>query len=494
MRLATKLTSAIAVSALLLVGGGGALQLRVEERDLRAVAQSETLLLGRSLQVAFENALRDRQLEDVNETLGALSRVDPSIAIMVFDEQGRMVGASSGARVTEGMRRIGARARSGIEPVVEFEPSGTPKTLRVGLRLRDETPESPSAIVLEKPLAELQRDLENTQRQIGGTVLLFVLLVASVTWAISWRYVGMPLGQLIAGMRRVQQGDLGIPLAARSDDEVGETQLEFERLVRELDEAKARAAQEQDARRRVERGLEHADKLITLGQLSAIMAHEIGSPLQVLEGRARALLKHAEDATATRRTVEMLLEQTTRITGIVEQMLAITRRRPAQRARVDAEPLLRRVASLVEIEARRRAVAVEVLRTGETSVLVDPDQLQQVILNLLRNALDAAPNGSTIRLSIGRQGEWLELLVEDEGPGVSEATRPHIFEPFFTTKSDRGGSGLGLSVVKSIVQQHEGGVELLARQVNGRPAPGCCARVCLPCPPREVQDRKVTAK
>jgi len=315
-----------------------------------------------------------------------------------------------------------------------------------------------------------------------------------VTWAISWRYVGMPLGQLIAGMRRVQQGDLGIPLAARSDDEVGETQLEFERLVRELDEAKARAAQEQDARRRVERGLEHADKLITLGQLSAIMAHEIGSPLQVLEGRARALLKHAEDATATRRTVEMLLEQTTRITGIVEQMLAITRRRPAQRARVDAEPLLRRVASLVEIEARRRAVAVEVLRTGETSVLVDPDQLQQVILNLLRNALDAAPNGSTIRLSIGRQGEWLELLVEDEGPGVSEATRPHIFEPFFTTKSDRGGSGLGLSVVKSIVQQHEGGVELLARQVNGRPAPGCCARVCLPCPPREVQDRKVTAK
>jgi len=475
MRLAPKLTIAIAASALLLFGGGGALQLRVEEHDLRAVAQNEALLLGRSLQTAFENALRDRQIEDVTETLGSLARVDPSVAIYVFDEEGLLVGASSRARATEGTMRIEGLARGSVEPVVEFEPTNVPRMLRVGLRLRDETPESSSAIVLEKPLEELQRDLENTRRQIGLTILLFVVFVAGVTWAISRQYVGAPLGRLIAGMKQVREGDLVIPPVARSDDEVGETQLEFERLVRELDAARARADQEQEARRRVERGLEHADKLITLGQLSAVMAHEVGSPLQVLEGRARALLKHADDAAATRRTAEMLLEQTTRITGIVGQMLSITRRRPPQRIRIDAEPLLRRVAMLVELEARRRSVLIDVTRAGETQLAADPDQLQQVALNLLRNALDAAPSGTAVRLSVGGDEAWLELLVDDDGPGVSEAVRLHLFEPFFTTKADRGGSGLGLSVVKSIVQEHGGTVEVVSREPSG-----CSVRVRLP--------------
>ncbi|MEN9796725.1 MAG: hypothetical protein RL653_421 [Pseudomonadota bacterium] len=467
MRLAPKLTLAIAMSALLLFGGAGAIQLRIEERDLRAVAQGEAMLLGRSLQTAFENALRDRQIEDVTETLGALARVDPAVGIFVFDEDGLLVGASGGARASEGTIRVEGRARGSAEPVVEFEPQEAPQVLRLGLRLRPETPESSSAIVLEKPLTELQRDLENTRRQIALSILAFVVMVAGVTWAISRRYVGRPLGRLVASMARVRQGDLGIPAAIRSDDEVGDTQHEFELLVRELDAARARADQELEARRRIERGLEQADKLITLGQLSAVMAHEIGSPLQVLEGRARALLKHADDAAATRRTADMLIEQTTRITGMVGQMLSITRRRAPQRMPVDAEQLVRRVAMLVELEARRRSVGIEVVRGGASELSADPDQLQQVVLNLLRNALDAAPAGTVVKLSVGGDGDWLELLVDDEGPGLAVSVRPHLFEPFNTTKADRGGSGLGLSVVKSIVQEHGGTVALSAREPSG---------------------------
>jgi signal transduction histidine kinase len=197
------------------------------------------------------------------------------------------------------------------------------------------------------------------------------------------------------------------------------------------------------------------------------MAHEIGSPLQVLEGRARALLKHADDAAATRRTADMLIEQTTRITGMVGQMLSITRRRAPQRMPVDAEQLVRRVAMLVELEARRRSVGIEVVRGGASELSADPDQLQQVVLNLLRNALDAAPAGTVVKLSVGGDGDWLELLVDDDGPGLADSVRPHLFEPFHTTKADRGGSGLGLSVVKSIVQEHGGSVALSVREPSG---------------------------
>ena len=469
------MTVAIGACALCLFGGAGWVQLRHEERDLRVVAQSEALLLGRSLQTAFENALRDRQIEDVKETLAALSQVDRSVAIFVFDEQGRLVGSSHSAAVTGDTARIGARARRQTAPVFEFMPEPVPNVLRIGLRLRDETPESSSAIVLEKPLAELQRDLQETRRDIVLSALAFVFAVAALTWLLTRRYVAAPLAHMVATMQRVRAGDLQIAPAAPSADEVGETRQEFDLLVQDLEAARVRADQEQEARRRMERALQDADKLITLGQLSAVMAHEIGSPLQILEGRARALHKHPDNAEATRRVADILVEQTTRITRIVGQMLSITRRRPPRRAHVDAEASVRSVVALLEVEARRRQVHLLFERRGRCDVSADADQLQQVALNLIRNALEASPPGAAVRIGIGGDDAALELEVADEGPGIAEHVRAHLFEPFFTTKADAGGSGLGLSVVRSIVQEHQGKVEFTEQS-----GPGCTVRVRLP--------------
>jgi signal transduction histidine kinase len=469
------MTLAIGACALLLFGGGGLLQLRGEEHDLRGVAESEALLLGRSLQTAFENALRDRQIEDVTETLGALARVDPSVAIFVYDEEGRLVGSSRGATPSVGTTRVEAQARGRLDPVIEFAPENAPRVLRVGLRLREEAPASASAIVLEKPLAELQRDLQATRRNIWLTTLMFVFAVAGLTWVLTRSHVGSPLAHMVANMKRVRSGDLQIAPTSRTSDEVGAALEEFELLVQDLEAARVRADLEFEARRRMERGLQNADKLITLGQLSAVMAHEIGSPLQILEGRARALLKQAGDADATRRTADMLVEQTERITRMVGQMLSITRRRAPIRSTVDAAQSIRSVVALLELEAGRRRVRFAIQRTGRTDVFADADQLQQVALNLIRNALEASPRDATVSVMVGGDDVRLTLEVRDAGPGIPESARPHLFEPFFTTKAESGGSGLGLSVVKSIVQEHGGHVEFPADE-----PPGCVVRVTFP--------------
>lgn len=469
------MTVIIGACAVVLIGGRGLAHLRSEERELRAVAESEAQLLGRALQKAFQSALRDRRLEDVTGILNALAPVDPEVAVFVFDEDGQLVAASRDARPSGDALRVQRSAKSQARPVIEYTPSESPRALVLGRRLREEEPASASVIVLEKPLGELRRDLRETRRSIWLTTSLLVLTVAGLTWGMTHRYVALPLGQMVANMRRVRAGDLRISHVRKSKDEVGEALAEFERLVQDLDAARIRADAELEARRRIERGLQSADKLITLGQLSAVMAHEIGSPLQVLEGRARALKKHARDPEATCRTAGMLVDQTERITRIVEQMLSITRRRPSARSTVDAEASIRSVVALLELEARRRQVGVHIERTARADVVADEDQLQQVVLNLLRNALDASPPNSTIRVSLGGDAERLVLDVRDAGAGVSPSAREHLFEPFFTTKAVTGGSGLGLSVVKSIVVEHGGSVAFVRDD-----EPGCLVRVDLP--------------
>jgi signal transduction histidine kinase len=482
MSLVARLTLSTGLCAALLLGGGGALLLQREAEDLRHVAVGEATLLARSLQTAFENALRDRQIEDVTETLGALERVDPSVAIFVFDEQGKLVGASTQAVAGAATKSVEERARERTDAVVELVPADSPTTLRLGLRLREETPSQASAIVLEKPLDELQRDLEDTRRAIALAIVLVVMAIAGLTWLLSKRYLSHPLQRMVQGMRRVRAGDLRTSDRHSGAREVVAVEREFQALVRDLEQARVRAREETEARQRVEQGLAHADKLITLGQLSAVMAHEIGSPLQVLEGRARALRKHADDPELTRRAAEHIVEQSERITRIVGQMLSITRRRSPKRGEIDAALSVQRVVALLELEARRRSVSIEFAAQGETRLVADGDQLQQVALNLLQNALDAAPPGSRITVELTGDEEGLVLDVRDRGGGVPEAIRGRLFEPFFTTKAERGGSGLGLSVVRSLVRDHGGAIDFQTPRDGG-----CLVRVCIPRATKESQ-------
>jgi signal transduction histidine kinase len=374
--------------------------------------------------------------------------------------------------------QISVRTRAG--PLLEFSSVREPEVLRLALRLADERPAVASSIVIEKPLTELARDLRTTRRDIVLITFIFVATVAGLTWLLARRYVGRPLARLIENMRLVRGGNLKLSASQRRIDEVDAAQDEFDRLVGDLQVARDRADRELDARQNMERALQDADKLVTLGQLAAVMAHEVGSPLQVLEGRARALVRHPGDATVTKRTAEVLVEQSQRITRIVQQMLSMTRRRLPVRRQVDATSSVRSVFALLEVEARRKRVELVLERSGDSSVFADSDQLQQVLLNLVRNALQASPEGTAVVVLLREDGDCLAIEVRDQGLGVPESARPHLSEPFFTTRAGAGGTGLGLSVVKSIVSEHDGTLQFVHETKEG-----CLVRVVLPRVPPE---------
>lgn len=478
--LSARLTLALSTAAVLLLGAVGLWQLDAEEDDLRRSFERDQRLLGRSLQVAFENALRDRQAADVEETLRELERIEPAVDVYVYDVAGRRIAASTGAR-----ERARPSRSAWHRADVQFREDDEPPSAELTLPLRIARDEPPASLVIVRPLAEMHADLEATRWRIALSVAGFVLVVTVVTMLLSHVWVGAPLARMIAHMQRVRAGDLSPSPAPRPPaDEVGDALCEFEALVRDLADARQRLETEGDARRRLELAVREVDKLATIGQLAAGLAHEIGSPLQILEGRIAALEGKADDPRETRRLARIVREQAQRITRIVSRLTGVARRRTVPTRALDPAPPLTTVVELLEGEASRRGVRLALHVAPDVPMLRgDPDSIQQLTLNLLRNALDATPSGGRIEVRMQRAHmeepdgsvPAVQIVVRDTGRGMDAEARAHAFDPFFTTRAPEG-TGLGLAVVKGIVDDHQGRIEV--RSEEGR---GTTFTVVLPC-------------
>ena len=299
---------------------------------------------------------------------------------------------------------------------------------------------------------------------IAGALLVLAVAATFITLA-TRRYVTRPLSEL---SRRVSQFSSSEDEAERSPgrNEVESLTEEFSRLDAQLSASRERLLREHRRQLELERNLRHSDKLATIGTLASGLAHEIGSPMAVIRGRAEYLL-NVPTGDRLRDGLGIIIAQIDRISGIVQRLLDYARRREPQRVRSDLRPIVMRALSLLETEATRLNVLMHA-ELGPLPLVLDcdSDQLQQVFVNLGMNALDAMAEqgGGVLRVTanIRRNGSggWLSVMFEDTGPGVAEENRGQIFDPFFTTKPPGRGTGMGLAVSQSIVQDHEGEITM----------------------------------
>jgi len=231
----------------------------------------------------------------------------------------------------------------------------------------------------------------------------------------------------------------------------------------------------------MQRRLSHAERLALSGRVMAEVAHEVGTPLHSVAGHLELLRRDlppnllSEDVT---RRLGIIETQVARVIEIISRLLDATRRVPGEPTAVDLNALVRDTAELVRPGLAGARLTLEVrTEPGVPTVLGQRDQLQQVILNLLTNAIDATPpDGSVTMTTRGRAGqEEVEIAIADTGHGISAADRKHIFEPFFSTKEAGHGTGLGLFITAEIVREHKGRIE-----VDSDEGSGATFRVCLP--------------
>ena len=202
--------------------------------------------------------------------------------------------------------------------------------------------------------------------------------------------------------------------------------------------------------------LRKTERIAELGTLASGMAHEIGTPMNVILGRAEYLLQRTADE-GMKKGLATIVTQIERITKVMNQLLAFARRKSPDRQAVDLGEIVEDSLEMFQERMTHGRITVEkAIEADMPSIQADRDQLIQVLINLVMNSLNAMPEGGRLRLSLAREGSHVCLGVSDTGHGMPEEIRSKVFEPFFTTKDFGKGTGLGLTVVKGIIEEHGG--------------------------------------
>ncbi|MFP4624889.1 MAG: sensor histidine kinase, partial [Gemmatimonadota bacterium] len=311
-------------------------------------------------------------------------------------------------------------------------------------------------------------DIEDTLREVRlqlgvGFGVVWLLTAALVLFAYH-RFAGRHFQRLSSAMAGVERGSRDARVAEGGPKELARIAGSFNRMVAGVQAAEAELVERRRREAALEARVRQSEKLAAIGRLAGGVAHELGTPLAVVDGIAQRLVRSGRsesEARAIREAVE-------RMSGIVRELLAFGAVETGERQEVSVRGLLVGAVGGVHGEAEKRGVELETEEPRpDVRVRGDRMRLQTALMHLVRNAVQAAGAGGRVRVSAVEAAEGVGVAVEDSGPGVAEKARTHLFEPFFTTKPAGEGAGLGLAVVHSVAEEHGGFVEVGRSPLGG---------------------------
>ena len=461
MRIGTRLTAGLLIALTPLVAGftywhiqrATAAYISELRREVRATASG----LAPALTDDLKAGERDR-ISDILRHVG----IDGS-ASAVFDADGELQYSSPDFPSTV-IPSADDFARAKLHGAAEFE-HWTRDGHWFG-RLEDlaqPNQDTHGYLLVAQDWSNLTDDLR--ERAMGSAIagILVILATSTIVPLMVRRYVSGPLSELsqkVIGF----SADQAEPI--RGGDELLLLSEEFRRLDEQLTAARNALLDKHQRELDLERKLERASRLASIGTLASGLAHEIGTPLGVIRGRAEFLLTSKPAPAKTENGLRIIVSQIERISRIVRMLLDYAREHTTERTPCDVRVLVEHSLRLMETEAAGRAIQVT-SELGEQPLVIecDPYQIQQVLINLVANALDAMETsiGAVLRVVAFSRDEngkpYAVLVCEDNGRGISEADQPRVFDPFFSTKEPGKGTGMGLAVTQSIVRDHGGEVQ-----------------------------------
>jgi two-component system, NtrC family, sensor kinase len=337
---------------------------------------------------------------------------------------------------------------------------------------------------------------ESSRRMIIYTGCALLLIVC-VSGFFIWRVVGRPVKALERGTQRLASGELGYQIEVRSQDEIGELAQSFNEMSRQLQAERnqnlawtqtleARVEQKTSELKRAHEHALHTEKMASVGKMAAVLAHEINNPLSGILTYSKLLRKwmdrdwspsairdsRSDDARhqEIRDALDLIASESRRCGELVKNLLTFSRATPMHLQPADLNQVMERSLRLVQHQLDLAGIHVESqLDPDLPPVQCDAAQIEQVLLALIMNAIDAMPQGGNLWLSTSfdRDLAQIRIIVRDDGSGIPPEILPRIFEPFLTTKETGRGVGLGLAISRSILERHSGTIEVQSEPGRG---------------------------
>jgi len=302
------------------------------------------------------------------------------------------------------------------------------------------------------------RDAHMRMRIMTIPIIVFVIILGIVASFLFSRRITEPLNRFVSFTKVLARGEFGSRIDVKSKDEIGELAESFNRLSMELKKTKEKMEEAYTYTH-----LLHTEKLSSIGQISAGLAHELKNPVTTLKMLFQAFREQPE---MTEEDIEVINGEIEKIDGILTRFLSFVKQKDMNPAPVHIGTLIEHVLDLASFDLRSQGITVHRdIPEHLPPVRADGALLEQVFLNLLLNAIEAMPGGGEIKITGRTKNGFVEVMIWDRGKGIPPDIKARVFEPFFTTKSN--GTGLGLTIAYNIIKEHSGRLFFESDEDNG---------------------------
>ncbi|MEH6566147.1 MAG: ATP-binding protein [Halopseudomonas sp.] len=431
-------------------------------------------LIGRAISIPIGTALGENDRQAIELALGSVFVLGEVYGASVFDVNGVRL-ASAGVTESDLTRTaIPDLIVSTGEAQQGFSQVGGRHLFSHFMPLFDVGGNIQGLIQISRRASDFGRALDQLTIIAWAAWALLGLTIICAVMLGHYGGVGRHVDKLLAHMQQVAQGDHSHRAAQEGPTEVAALAEGLNRMLDSIEQARREVDEHRAAETALLAQLKDNEKMAAIGGMARGVAHELGAPLSVIDGRARRLQRSSGEDSPQQREFSAIRAQVARLTSTVKQLLDYSRPAAATLRRTDPVQLTDSALDAIKPEFEQTDIQLHNHYQPKLPALYgDPARLELALLNLLRNALQAAR--SKVQITLESDSEHLFISVSDDGPGLPEENLQRLTEPFYTTKAPGEGTGLGLAIVQTVVEEH-GGTLTLGNQATG----GGCARLQLP--------------
>ena len=462
----------VVIPMLLISGAAITFGLNIAGQQEEERLKTDLKLIGRAISLPISDALLNNDLTTVQANLDSVFNIGRVYGASVYDVNGQQV-AEAGVTETDlsdswlarqtvqtGVSQDDYRQVEGREVFSQFLPIVDRGGRIIGL------------LQINRRASDFDERFEQLSQVAWVSWFIFAVVTIAVLVFGHYRGVGRHVLYLRNIMQQVAQGRRDVRVNTQGPSEI----VAISQGLNEMLEAVTRAEHEIRDRRQEEQRLNEAlraqEKMAAIGSVSSGVAHELGAPLTVIDNRAKKLLRHAT-SDDDKRQLQAIRGQVHRLTRLVNQLLAFSRTPVSERQQVPIKSLIERARTSVGFELENDDIQCVSEYQGDEVVKVDVSRMELALVNVLRNAYQAAK--SEVRIAVSQTPSATAIMIMDDGDGLTQSAQTHATSPFYSSKTTGEGTGLGLTIVQHIMSDHDGQLKLENR-VQG----GCCATLSLP--------------